>query len=70
MDKKGLKSLRHKVYKYQKVPFFMVVCTECHVYKTLKEKCWYYWEGKKKCSQFKQTAAAEPEYKESLIQIR
>lgn len=28
-----------------------MVCKSCANYKIFKEKCWYYWEGKKECSQ-------------------
>lgn len=27
------------------------ICEDCINYKDFKERCWYYWERKKECSQ-------------------
>ena len=49
---------------------FMSVCDKCHTHKVFGNKCWFYWEHKKKCSQFKNTAEDEPHFfGEDLIQI-
>ena len=41
------------------------VCEKCHTYKNVGEKCWYFWEEKKTCSQFKKTIDDEPKYESS-----
>lgn len=52
------------------------VCKECASWKVFKEKCWFFWDGKKECSQFKDDDFSEPKYKdvkhdpESIIQDR
>ena len=38
------------------------VCKHCHAFKVFGEKCWFYWEGKKSCSQFKRSEADEPQF--------
>ena len=38
------------------------VCKECAAFKVFGEKCWFYWERKKACSQFKRTDADEPHF--------
>ncbi|MBW3018671.1 hypothetical protein KY329_00605 [Candidatus Woesearchaeota archaeon] len=38
----------------------MGLCKNCHIYKKLGKDCWYFWEGKKTCSQFRQTEEDEP----------
>lgn len=38
------------------------VCRECASWKIFKEKCWFYWDGKKECSQFKDDPLSEPRY--------
>jgi len=38
----------------------MTVCKHCHAFQVFKDKCWYYWDGKSACSQFKQHAGSEP----------
>jgi len=38
-----------------------MVCEHCHNYKVFGKKCWYYWEGKQSCSQYKKGAGNEPE---------
>ena len=49
----------------------MSVCDDCHNFKTFGKKCYYYWEKKKICSQFKNAPEAEPQVVgEDLIQIR
>ena len=40
------------------------VCDGCAQWGVFKEKCWFYWELKKECSQFKHQIAKEPKYKE------
>ncbi|MBI4148551.1 hypothetical protein HY490_04630 [Candidatus Woesearchaeota archaeon] len=39
------------------------VCDNCHVFKTFGTKCFYYWERKRACSQFKTDAEDVPNYK-------
>ncbi|MFO8015809.1 MAG: hypothetical protein R6U32_01760 [Candidatus Woesearchaeota archaeon] len=29
-----------------------MVCRDCLKYKQHKDKCWFYWEGKRACSRF------------------
>ncbi len=38
------------------------VCKNCHAFKVFGEKCWFYWERKKSCSQFKQSPEDEPHF--------
>ena len=38
------------------------VCKNCHAFKSFGEKCWFFWERKKACSQFKQSAEDEPHF--------
>jgi len=40
----------------------MGVCESCWNKKAFGEKCWFYWEGKKTCSQFKKSPDSEPEF--------
>jgi len=42
----------------------MALCENCANYKQHKEKCWFYWENKKQCSQFKKDHNSEPEFME------
>lgn len=28
-----------------------ICCTDCFHYKKFREKCWFYWEEKKECTQ-------------------
>ncbi|MEK6848986.1 MAG: hypothetical protein AABY01_00265 [Nanoarchaeota archaeon] len=36
------------------------ICKSCHMHKVLGEKCWYFWENKKACSQFRKDESSEP----------
>lgn len=47
----------------------MTVCQNCHTHKTFGNKCWYYWERKKACSQFKRAAEDEPHHHSELVHI-
>jgi len=38
------------------------VCKNCHAFKVFGEKCWFYWERKKACSQFKRASEDEPHF--------
>jgi len=42
----------------------MSVCEHCHNHKVFGSKCWFYWEKKKNCSQFKRSAEDDPQYRE------
>tara|TARA_Y100000310_G_scaffold296092_2_gene328063 strand:+ start:664 stop:819 length:156 start_codon:yes stop_codon:yes gene_type:complete len=42
-----------------------VVCQGCRSFKTFGRKCWFFWESKKSCSQFRKDAKDEPHYQES-----
>lgn len=39
------------------------LCRECASWKRHREKCWFYWEGKKECSQFKDDDFSEAKYR-------
>ncbi|MCX8147399.1 MAG: hypothetical protein N3D84_02940 [Candidatus Woesearchaeota archaeon] len=39
------------------------LCKDCANWKNFREKCWFYWEEKKECSQFKEDILSEPRYK-------
>jgi len=43
-------------------PFMSDICKECQSFKVFGEKCWFYWERKKTCSQFKKTEDDEPHF--------
>ncbi len=63
-------SIVRKLYKPLHKQKFMAVCDNCHAYKVFGNKCWFYWEHKKSCSQFKRTPEDEPHFHgEELIQI-
>jgi len=38
------------------------VCKNCHSYKVFGNKCWYFWEGKKSCSQHRSSQEQEPKF--------
>lgn len=40
------------------------VCDGCDNWERFKQKCHFFWEGKKVCSQFFSPGAIEPVYKE------
>ena len=42
----------------------MGVCDNCHSFKVFGKKCWFYWEGKRTCTQFRKSDDSEPEFKE------
>ncbi|MBI4145996.1 hypothetical protein HY489_01515 [Candidatus Woesearchaeota archaeon] len=48
----------------------MAVCENCHSFKVFGSKCWFFWEGKKTCSQFKRSSEDEPQFCSELVQIR
>ena len=35
---------------------------ECASWGRFKDKCWFYWDGKKECSQFRDDLLSEPKY--------
>jgi len=39
-----------------------MVCKKCHGFKVFGNKCWFYWDGKKKCSQFRGFPEEEPRF--------
>lgn len=39
------------------------VCEECHSYKVFGEKCWFFWNSKKSCSQFRGQPMEEPRFR-------
>ncbi len=39
------------------------LCKDCSNWENFKEKCFFYWEDKKECSQHKQHVLAEPKIK-------
>jgi len=47
----------------------MGLCENCHNFKLHGTKCYFYWEKKKACSQFKRSHEDEPQYRSELIQI-
>jgi len=66
----GLKNYLEKYINDLNENNVMSVCDNCHMYKTFGNKCWFYWEHKKTCTQFKRTAEEEPHFcGEELIQI-
>jgi len=42
----------------------MALCDGCVNSKSFGKKCWFYWELKKQCSQFKKSPGAETEFRE------
>ncbi len=38
------------------------VCKDCHSFQIFKEKCWFFWENKRACSQFRSSPNAEPTF--------
>lgn len=38
------------------------ICKTCHSFKVFGEKCWFYWERKKACSQYRHTPEDEPHF--------
>ena len=40
------------------------VCKTCVVFKRHKDKCWYYWDNKKACTQYRESDFSEPAFKE------
>ncbi len=40
------------------------LCEDCASWKMVGEKCWFYWENKKMCTNHRKSETAEPSYKE------
>jgi len=40
----------------------MAVCDKCHTFKVFGKKCWFFWEEKKACSQFRRHPEEEPRF--------
>lgn len=38
------------------------ICKNCHSFGVFGEKCWFFWQNKKACSQFKRSAEDEPNF--------
>jgi len=36
------------------------VCEHCHTFKLFGEKCWFWWQEKKTCSQFRRAQEDDP----------
>jgi hypothetical protein len=47
---------------------FMAVCDKCCNNGSFGKKCWYFWEGKKRCSQFRKSFDDEPSFIEEIAQ--
>ncbi|MBD3312855.1 hypothetical protein GF345_00265 [Candidatus Woesearchaeota archaeon] len=43
------------------------VCKECASWKIFGSKCWFYWDNKAECSQFKDDQMSEPKYRNTRI---
>lgn len=41
----------------------MAVCDSCFNYKAFGKKCWFYWECKSQCSQFKDAPEEDIKFK-------
>ena len=41
----------------------MAVCRNCWNFKVFGKRCWYFWENKSKCSQYREFADEEPRFK-------
>lgn len=40
-----------------------MVCKNCALYKKFGNKCYFYWEGKRKCTQFVDKDTGVPQFK-------
>lgn len=40
------------------------VCKTCYIFKRFKDKCWYYWDNKRVCTQHRASAFSEPAFKQ------
>lgn len=40
------------------------VCKTCVVFKRHKDKCWYYWDHKKACTQYRGSDVSDPVFLE------
>lgn len=43
--------VRNQDYDFHLLESSKDICKDCLNWKDFKEKCWYYWEKKKECSQ-------------------
>lgn len=63
-----MKPLRDKPLKTSGLIFTIMpegpVCKDCMTFKRFKDKCWFYWDNKKACSNFLGSEFAEPTFKE------
>ncbi|MCX6708529.1 MAG: hypothetical protein NTW67_02670 [Candidatus Woesearchaeota archaeon] len=44
----------------------MSVCEKCHSHKVFGSKCWFFWEKKKTCTQFKNAPEDDPHFCEDF----
>ena len=47
----------------------MAVCDKCFSFKVFGAKCWYYWENKKECSQFKRSPEDEAHFESDELVV-
>lgn len=49
-----------------------MVCKDCHSFKIFGNKCWFFWENKKTCSQHRKSPESEPDFKtiEEIMSIK
>ncbi len=45
------------------------VCRDCASWKLFGEKCWFFWEDKKECSQFRDDEMSEPRHRNTRIDL-
>lgn len=48
----------------------MAACDSCHSYKAFGNKCWFYWKGKKTCTQHRKAPNSQPEFFSEELEIR
>ncbi|RLE46294.1 hypothetical protein DRJ25_04400 [Candidatus Woesearchaeota archaeon] len=53
----------NKIFKPVLFLCLVMVCKDCHNFKVFGKKCWFYWENKSACSQFRSSADEEPKFK-------
>jgi len=46
------------------IPLKPMVCKNCALYEKFKEKCWFYWERKRKCTQFVDKDSGRAKYRD------
>lgn len=39
-----------------------LVCQNCQSFQVFKDKCWFFWEGKRACSQHRASETGEPAF--------